>query len=169
MSTHYASCLFSVVQICIGEKLEERESNKTMEVCRTQLEAVIPKVTNWNRVVIAYEPVWAIGTGKVATPEQAQEVHHVSLLLLLLQLLSLLLPFCGAPFVATDGPFAVAFSDSAAPSVDAVGVVAFGAAFVPVDFEVLLVVCGVSGAGVDVAFGVASVEAQGLSCLKLVC
>lgn len=61
--------------ICIGELLEERESGKTMEVCKTQLEAVIPKITNWSRVVIAYEPVWAIGTGKVATPEQAQEVH----------------------------------------------------------------------------------------------
>ncbi|CDJ60494.1 triosephosphate isomerase, putative [Eimeria maxima] len=64
------------VVICIGEKLEERESNKTMDVCKTQLNAVIPKVTNWNKVVIAYEPVWAIGTGKVATPEQAQEVHR---------------------------------------------------------------------------------------------
>ncbi|CDJ28937.1 triosephosphate isomerase, putative [Eimeria mitis] len=64
------------VVICIGEKLEERESNKTMDVCRTQLDAVIPKITDWNKVVIAYEPVWAIGTGKVATPEQAQEVHQ---------------------------------------------------------------------------------------------
>ncbi|CDJ37485.1 triosephosphate isomerase [Eimeria tenella] len=63
------------VTICIGEKLEEREANKTMEVCRQQLEAVLPKVSDWRRVVIAYEPVWAIGTGKVATPEQAQEVH----------------------------------------------------------------------------------------------
>ncbi|OEH77147.1 triosephosphate isomerase, cytosolic [Cyclospora cayetanensis] len=63
------------VAICIGEMLEEREGGKTMEVCRTQLDAVIPKVTDWGRVVIAYEPVWAIGTGKVATPEQAQEVH----------------------------------------------------------------------------------------------
>lgn len=52
-----------------------------MEVCRNQLEAVIPKVGNWERVVIAYEPVWAIGTGKVATPEQAQEVHAVSFVL----------------------------------------------------------------------------------------
>lgn len=63
------------VAICIGEMLADREAGKTMDVCKTQLEAVIPKVTDWNRVVIAYEPVWAIGTGKVATPEQAQEVH----------------------------------------------------------------------------------------------
>lgn len=58
--------------------LQEREAGKTMEVCKAQLDAVIPKVTDWSRVVIAYEPVWAIGTGKVATPEQAQEVHAVS-------------------------------------------------------------------------------------------
>lgn len=63
------------VAICIGEMLSEREAGKTMDVCRSQLEAVIPKVSDWGRVVIAYEPVWAIGTGKVATPEQAQEVH----------------------------------------------------------------------------------------------
>ncbi|KAL8271141.1 hypothetical protein Esti_004909 [Eimeria stiedai] len=63
------------VALCIGELLKEREAGETMEVCRKQLEAVIPVVTDWNRVVIAYEPVWAIGTGKVATPQQAQEVH----------------------------------------------------------------------------------------------
>lgn len=64
-------------QICIGETLEQREGGKTNDVCRSQLEAVLPKVSDWSRVVIAYEPVWAIGTGKVATPEQAQEVHKV--------------------------------------------------------------------------------------------
>ncbi|KAL8440486.1 hypothetical protein Efla_007309 [Eimeria flavescens] len=63
------------VAICIGELLEEREAGKTMAVCRAQLESVIPKISDWKRVVIAYEPVWAIGTGKVATPQQAQEVH----------------------------------------------------------------------------------------------
>lgn len=62
--------------ICIGELLSERESNKTMEVCKAQLDAVIPVISDWSRVVIAYEPVWAIGTGKVATPQQAQEVHR---------------------------------------------------------------------------------------------
>lgn len=62
---------------CIGEKLEEREAGKTEEVCFRQLKAIADKVSeaNWARVVIAYEPVWAIGTGKVATPQQAQEIH----------------------------------------------------------------------------------------------
>lgn len=60
---------------CIGEKLEEREAGKTEEVCFTQLKAIADKVSDWSRVVLAYEPVWAIGTGKTASPEQAQEVH----------------------------------------------------------------------------------------------
>lgn len=60
---------------CIGELLEERERNETMAVVATQLKAIADKVQDWSRVVIAYEPVWAIGTGKVATPDQAQEVH----------------------------------------------------------------------------------------------
>eukprot|EP01010_Urceolus_cornutus_P001752 NODE_2321_length_577_cov_424.251894_g1839_i0.p1 GENE.NODE_2321_length_577_cov_424.251894_g1839_i0~~NODE_2321_length_577_cov_424.251894_g1839_i0.p1 ORF type:complete len:129 (-),score=44.07 NODE_2321_length_577_cov_424.251894_g1839_i0:139-525(-) len=60
---------------CIGELLEEREAGKTNEVNERQLAAIAEKVTDWSKVVIAYEPVWAIGTGKVATPEQAQEVH----------------------------------------------------------------------------------------------
>eukprot|EP00922_Rhytidocystis_sp_ex-Travisia-forbesii_P009187 GHVS01013421.1.p1 GENE.GHVS01013421.1~~GHVS01013421.1.p1 ORF type:complete len:268 (-),score=34.76 GHVS01013421.1:233-1036(-) len=62
--------------VCIGELLSEREAGKTVEVCTRQMKAFIPKVKDWNRVVIAYEPVWAIGTGKVATPEQAQEAHE---------------------------------------------------------------------------------------------
>ncbi|KAG0230715.1 triosephosphate isomerase [Actinomortierella wolfii] len=60
---------------CCGEKLEEREANKTTEVVFRQLEAIRKHIDDWSNVVIAYEPVWAIGTGKVATPEQAQEVH----------------------------------------------------------------------------------------------
>lgn len=60
---------------CIGEKLEERESGKTEEVCFHQLKAIADKVSDWSRVVLAYEPVWAIGTGKTASPAQAQEVH----------------------------------------------------------------------------------------------
>ena len=60
---------------CIGEKLEEREAGKTNEVCFQQLKAIADNVSDWSRVVLAYEPVWAIGTGKVATPAQAQEVH----------------------------------------------------------------------------------------------
>jgi len=63
------------VIFCIGEQLEERESGKTDEVNKRQLEAVVDKVKDWKKVVIAYEPVWAIGTGKVASPDQAQDAH----------------------------------------------------------------------------------------------
>ena len=63
---------------CIGEKLAERESDKTTEVVFRQLKAIADQVKpeDWSKIVIAYEPVWAIGTGKVATPQQAQEVHE---------------------------------------------------------------------------------------------
>jgi triosephosphate isomerase (TIM) len=63
--------------VCVGELLEEREAGKTAEVIRRQFTGSLAKVTaeQIERIVIAYEPVWAIGTGKVATPEQAQEVH----------------------------------------------------------------------------------------------
>lgn len=62
---------------CIGETLKEREEGRTATVVITQLATIAQKLRNeaWGQVVIAYEPVWAIGTGKVATPEQAQEVH----------------------------------------------------------------------------------------------
>ena len=63
--------------MCIGEKLEEREAEKTLKVIDRQVRAgllTIPKADAM-KVVIAYEPVWAIGTGKTATPAQAQEVH----------------------------------------------------------------------------------------------
>jgi len=61
---------------CVGEKLEEREAGKTEDVVFTQTKAIADNVTDWSRVVLAYEPVWAIGTGKVATPAQAQEIHQ---------------------------------------------------------------------------------------------
>jgi len=60
---------------CVGEKLEEREAGKTTEVVFRQLSALVGHITDWSKVVLAYEPVWAIGTGKTATPAQAQEVH----------------------------------------------------------------------------------------------
>ncbi len=64
------------VMACIGEKLDERESNRTDEVNAKQLAAIRKEVTDWSKIVVAYEPVWAIGTGKTATPEQAQETHE---------------------------------------------------------------------------------------------
>jgi triosephosphate isomerase (TIM) len=62
---------------CVGETLAEREAGKTMEVVGRQVDAILKALTadEATKIVIAYEPVWAIGTGKVATPEQAQEVH----------------------------------------------------------------------------------------------
>ena len=63
------------VILCCGETLEQREAGKTNEVVLKQLGAVAKEISDWSNVVIAYEPVWAIGTGKVATTEQAQEVH----------------------------------------------------------------------------------------------
>lgn len=64
------------VIVCIGETLAQRESNSTFKVLEEQLGEVAKSLAgNWKGVVVAYEPVWAIGTGKVASPEQAQEVH----------------------------------------------------------------------------------------------
>jgi triosephosphate isomerase len=61
---------------CVGEKLEERDANKTLAVCEAQLKELKPsEMTDPKRLVIAYEPVWAIGTGRNATDAQAQEVH----------------------------------------------------------------------------------------------
>ena len=61
--------------LCIGEQLAEREAGTTNEVLKQQLDAVKSAITDWSKIVIAYEPVWAIGTGKTASPEQAQETH----------------------------------------------------------------------------------------------
>ena len=63
--------------VCVGELLQQREANQTAEVIRTQFEGSLAGVSAEQiaTVVIAYEPVWAIGTGKVATPEQAEQVH----------------------------------------------------------------------------------------------
>jgi triosephosphate isomerase (TIM) len=71
-----ASGLFPIV--CAGETLAERESGITEQVIRTQLEGCFSGFTpeEMKKMVVAYEPVWAIGTGKTATPEQAQDVHR---------------------------------------------------------------------------------------------
>ena len=65
------------VVLCVGEQLSERESNRTFEVVERQLLGGLAEVAPdaLDRLVLAYEPVWAIGTGKVATTAQAQEVH----------------------------------------------------------------------------------------------
>ena len=60
---------------CVGETEEEREAGQTELVIRVQVEAVRQAVGTHERLVVAYEPVWAIGTGKTATPDQAQEAH----------------------------------------------------------------------------------------------
>jgi triosephosphate isomerase len=63
--------------VCVGETLKEREAGHTLSVVRSQLTGGLQGLSNEDasRIVIAYEPVWAIGTGKTATPEIAQEVH----------------------------------------------------------------------------------------------
>jgi triosephosphate isomerase len=63
--------------VCVGELIEEREAGRTLDVIRRQFDGSLAGVSSeqMKRIVVAYEPVWAIGTGKVATPEQAEEVH----------------------------------------------------------------------------------------------
>lgn len=63
--------------VCLGETLAEREAGQTMDIIRCQFAGSLAGVSaeQMARIVIAYEPVWAIGTGKVATPQQAEEVH----------------------------------------------------------------------------------------------
>lgn len=65
------------VILCVGETLEQRESNATREVVERQVGCGVDGLENISSLVIAYEPVWAIGTGLNATPEQAQEVHGI--------------------------------------------------------------------------------------------
>jgi len=64
--------------LCVGESLEERDKGQTMEIVERQLKRAFFDINmhDFENMVLAYEPVWAIGTGKVASPEQAGEVHH---------------------------------------------------------------------------------------------
>lgn len=71
----FTQSLGLVPMLCVGETLQEREANKTKVVLKTQLTAGLAKADKSKGLVVAYEPVWAIGTGKVATPEQVQETH----------------------------------------------------------------------------------------------
>ncbi|MBK9323637.1 MAG: triose-phosphate isomerase [Bdellovibrionaceae bacterium] len=65
-----------VPMLCVGETLEERDAKRTREVLRTQLVQGLQKADKTKTLVIAYEPVWAIGTGRVATPEQVRQTHQ---------------------------------------------------------------------------------------------
>jgi len=66
-----------VAVVCVGETLEQRKALREETVVSEQLNLLIGELSNadWDKVVIAYEPVWAIGTGETATPEQAQSMH----------------------------------------------------------------------------------------------
>jgi triosephosphate isomerase len=65
--------------VCVGERLEDREKGRTDEVVGEQVRLAFRNVPDsaFERIVVAYEPVWAIGTGRTATPEQANDVHHL--------------------------------------------------------------------------------------------
>ena len=75
MAQAYANGLTPIY--CVGENLEEREAGKHLDVVKAQIEEVVYNLTEeeYKNLVIAYEPVWAIGTGKTASAEQAQEIH----------------------------------------------------------------------------------------------
>jgi triosephosphate isomerase len=72
---HAALAALPKVILCVGETLEEREANRTLEVVNRQLSGGLKGVERLDNITIAYEPVWAIGTGRTATPEIAEEVH----------------------------------------------------------------------------------------------
>jgi triosephosphate isomerase len=75
--THAALAAGLAPIVCVGELLEEREAGKTAQVIKSQFDGSLAGITEEQikGIVIAYEPVWAIGTGKVATPAQAEDVH----------------------------------------------------------------------------------------------
>jgi len=61
--------------VCCGESLEQREGGTTNDHLKGQMDAIKDHVKDWSKIVIAYEPIWAIGTGKTATPQIAEETH----------------------------------------------------------------------------------------------
>ena len=68
------------VIFCFGESLEDRKEKRHIKIISKQLDVIMNdlKINQWDQIILAYEPVWAIGTGLNATPEQAQEIHkHV--------------------------------------------------------------------------------------------
>ena len=76
---HYAKDLGLIPILCVGEKLDERERGLTKEIITRQLLTITEKFNSNNvfeNCIIAYEPVWAIGTGKTATPDEAQDIHY---------------------------------------------------------------------------------------------
>lgn len=77
LKTHAALAAGLIPIVCVGELLAERKAGTTMDVIRRQFDGSLSGLTTdqMKQVVIAYEPVWAIGTGEVATPDQAEEVH----------------------------------------------------------------------------------------------
>lgn len=63
------------VILCIGETIEEKKAGQTLTVCQRELKAVADIVSDWSDIVVAYEPIWAIGTGLAATADDAEEIH----------------------------------------------------------------------------------------------
>lgn len=78
IATKVKACLdFGLLPVlCVGETKEERQQGETEQVLKRQMDAVFSQIAEWENLVVAYEPVWAIGTGLTASPEQAQEAHQ---------------------------------------------------------------------------------------------
>lgn len=122
--------------LCVGETLEEREAGKVEEVIKTQLVGGLANVPadKAESVVIAYEPVWAIGTGKTATPEQAQEVHAF----IRKELIGLLGQVGNAIRILYGGSMKPANADELLAKPDIDGGLIGGAALVAKDFLALI-------------------------------
>ena len=92
--TEYALSKGLKVILCVGETLEQRESDQTFDVISKQVKPVAGKVKDWSNIVVAYEPVWAIGTGKVATKEQASHLNYLMATCALTTTLSTFTQYC---------------------------------------------------------------------------